>query len=102
MLFDLLQIATNGRYKSIEHRAFVSSQPRLSIAMFTSPADESMVGPIPELLVAEELPRYKQCSYAEFRALFLASFLESSQQRKSGKKHMHTFMAQPALEVTTS
>jgi isopenicillin N synthase-like dioxygenase len=101
MLFDLLQIATNGRYKSIEHRAFVSSQPRLSIAMFTNPADESMVGPIPELLVAEELPKYKQCSFADFKALFFASYLESL-QKKSGKKHLHTFMAQPALKVTAS
>jgi isopenicillin N synthase-like dioxygenase len=99
-LGDHMEIATNGRYKSIEHRAFVSSQPRLIIAMFTNPTDESIVGPIPELLVAEELPKYKQCSFGEFRTLFLKSFL--GRTRQTGKKHMHTFMAQPTLEVTAS
>jgi isopenicillin N synthase-like dioxygenase len=94
-LFGLLQAGTNGKYKSIEHREFVSSQPRMSIVTFTSPPKERFVGPIPELLVAEELPMYKQYSYGEFMKSYYETYTGSWHMRTSGKNHMHTFMAQP-------
>ena len=94
-LFGLLQVATNGKYKSIEHRVFVTSQPRMSIVTFTSPPKERIDGSIPELLVAEELPKYKQYSFGEFMKLYYETYTGSWHTRTSGKNHMHTFMAQP-------
>ena len=92
---NLLQVVTNGRYKSIEHRAFVSSQPRMSIGTFISPTDESIVGPIPELLAEGELPKYKQRSFDENKKSYFKSYLGSWYKRTSGKEHLHTFMAPP-------
>ncbi|XP_027343295.1 uncharacterized protein LOC113855864 [Abrus precatorius] len=43
---DVLEIITNGIYRSIEHRATVNSEKeRLSIAAFSIPRMESMIGP---------------------------------------------------------
>ena len=94
-LFGLLQVATNGRYKSIEHQVFVSSQPRMSIVMFTSPPEERIAGPITELLATEELPKYKQYSFSEFMKSYYETYTGCWHKRTSGKNHMHTFMAQP-------
>ena len=92
-LLKMFQVVTNGRYKSIEHRAFVSSQPRMSIGTFVSPSDESIIGPIPELLAEGELPKYKQRSFDENKKSYHKSYLGSWCKRTSGKDHLHTFMA---------
>lgn len=70
----LLQIYSNGRYKSVLHRVLVnSSQLRISIASFhTVPADQT-IGPAPEL-VDDKLnpPRYMDTDFATFLA-YIAS-----------------------------
>nr|QCP71064.1 leucoanthocyanidin dioxygenase [Pohlia nutans] len=73
-LGDQMEMLSNGKYKSIEHRAFVTgSKPRMSIVAFTYPTDETVVGPISDLLSAEELPKYGRCSFGEYRSSFIAS-----------------------------
>ncbi|KAL7089245.1 hypothetical protein ACP275_13G177300 [Erythranthe tilingii] len=50
-LGDIIEILSNGLYKSIEHRATVNSEKeRISLAMFFNPKFEAMVGPSPSLL----------------------------------------------------
>lgn len=60
---------SNGRYKSVEHRVFVSAKPRLSIVSFNSPFEETIVCPIPEILQGSEevAPKYKQCTFREYK-----------------------------------
>ncbi|KAJ6423531.1 hypothetical protein OIU84_024487 [Salix udensis] len=53
---DVLEIITNGTYRSIEHRATVNSEKeRLSIATFLSPNYDSVIGPASSL-VTEQTP----------------------------------------------
>jgi isopenicillin N synthase-like dioxygenase len=69
-LGDHLEAMSNGRYKSVEHRVFVSAKPRLSIVSFNSPFEETIVCPIPEILQGSEevFPKYKQCTFREYKA----------------------------------
>ncbi|KAK4489248.1 hypothetical protein RD792_005045 [Penstemon davidsonii] len=51
-LGDVIEILSNGLYKSTEHRAAVNSEKeRISIAMFFNPKFEAQVGPSPSLLI---------------------------------------------------
>ncbi|XP_057819930.1 oxoglutarate-dependent flavonoid 7-O-demethylase 1 [Cryptomeria japonica] len=48
---DMLEVISNGIYKSIEHRAVTNmDRDRISIAMFCNPSGETEVGPAPELI----------------------------------------------------
>nr|GMD19289.1 feruloyl CoA ortho-hydroxylase 1-like [Ipomoea batatas] len=48
---DALQILSNGRYKSIEHRVIANgSNSRISVPIFVNPRPEDVIGPLPELL----------------------------------------------------
>ncbi|KAG8385359.1 hypothetical protein BUALT_Bualt03G0034900 [Buddleja alternifolia] len=54
-LGDIIEILSNGLYKSIEHRAVVNSEKeRTSIAMFFNPKFEAQVGPSPSLLINQK------------------------------------------------
>ncbi|GMH19422.1 hypothetical protein Nepgr_021263 [Nepenthes gracilis] len=48
---DILEIMTNGKYRSIDHRGTVNPEKeRLSIATFYSPRPDGEVGPAPSLI----------------------------------------------------
>ncbi|XP_057846266.2 oxoglutarate-dependent flavonoid 7-O-demethylase 1 isoform X2 [Cryptomeria japonica] len=48
---DFLEIISNGKYKSAEHRAVANTnQYRMSIVMFLSPQDDVRIAPAPELI----------------------------------------------------
>lgn len=69
---DILEIVTNGNYRSIEHRAIVNSvQERLSMATFYSPSLEVDMGPAPSLITPESPALFKRIGVADyFRGLF--------------------------------
>lgn len=69
---DILEIATNGTYRSIEHRAIVNSvKERLSIATFYSPKLEGDMGPAPSLITPEKPALFKRIGVADyFKELF--------------------------------
>lgn len=63
-MFNDLQVLSNGRYKSVHHRAVTNRiQPRLTIAMFYGPNKDTLIGPIEDLIDEEHPPFYR---YAEF------------------------------------
>ncbi|CBI33968.3 unnamed protein product, partial [Vitis vinifera] len=63
---DIIEIMSNGEYKSIEHRAVVNPEKeRLSIAAFHSPNYRTMIGPLPDLL-KENSANYKTISFEDF------------------------------------
>ena len=71
----LLQIFSNGAYKSVLHRVRVNStRPRMSVASFHSLPAERVVGPAPELVdeAAGKPRRYMDTDFATFLA-YLAS-----------------------------
>ncbi|KAE8717030.1 caffeic acid 3-O-methyltransferase-like [Hibiscus syriacus] len=64
---DHLEIFSNGRYKSVQHRVFVNPEkPRLSVASLHSLAFNSMVGPSPKLIDERNPRRYKDTDFATF------------------------------------
>ncbi|KAL7089246.1 hypothetical protein ACP275_13G177400 [Erythranthe tilingii] len=69
---DILEIVTNGAYRSVEHRAIVNStKERLSVATFMSPKMDGDFGPAPSLVTRENPAKFKRIGVADyFRGLF--------------------------------
>ncbi|KAL3530107.1 hypothetical protein ACH5RR_009429 [Cinchona calisaya] len=64
---DALQIFSNGRYKSIEHRVIASGiKNRVSVPIFINPRPSDIIGPLPEVLESGEKPIYKQVLYSDY------------------------------------
>ncbi|MFQ6627536.1 hypothetical protein Gotur_004769 [Gossypium turneri] len=64
---DALQIMSNGKYKSVEHRVVANgSNNRISVPIFVNPRPSDMIGPLPELIENGEKPIYKQVLYSDY------------------------------------
>lgn len=64
---DALQIMSNGRYKSIEHRVVANgSKNRVSVPIFVNPRPSDLIGPLAEVLESGEKPMYKQVLYSDY------------------------------------
>ncbi|GLT64268.1 hypothetical protein SLA2020_367720 [Shorea laevis] len=65
-LGDQIQVLSNGRYKSVDHRAITNDWlPRVSVAMFYSPNNETVIGPIEDLIDEDHPPMYRNYTYKE-------------------------------------
>ncbi|KAF5475232.1 hypothetical protein F2P56_007062 [Juglans regia] len=82
---DILEIVTNGTYRSIEHRATVNSEKeRLSIATFYSPKLDGDMGPAPSLISPERSP-------ALFKRIGVADYLRDHFSKElRGKSYLDT------------
>ncbi|KAK7851818.1 protein downy mildew resistance 6 [Quercus suber] len=70
-LGDQIQVLSNGRFKSVHHRAVTNkTHPRVSLAMFYGPNTEDVIGPIEDLIDDEHPPVYRRYRYAEFLEKF--------------------------------
>uniref|UniRef100_R7VZS5 Naringenin,2-oxoglutarate 3-dioxygenase n=1 Tax=Aegilops tauschii TaxID=37682 RepID=R7VZS5_AEGTA len=76
-LGDQLQALSNGRYKSVWHRAVVNSdRPRMSIASFLCPCNSVKLGPA-EKLIGEKSPAvYRNYTYDEYYKKFWSRNLD--------------------------
>ncbi|XP_057419088.1 oxoglutarate-dependent flavonoid 7-O-demethylase 1-like [Lotus japonicus] len=64
---DMLEVITNGIYRSIEHRATVNSvMERISIATFNNPITESTLGPLPSLITPTTPAVFRTINFAEY------------------------------------
>lgn len=64
---DHLEIVSNGRYKSVEHRAVVNAdKARISIAAPNGPAMDAPIFPAPQLVDETHPPLYKSMFYGEY------------------------------------
>ncbi|CAN1140763.1 Protein SRG1 [Linum perenne] len=64
---DIVEIITNGEYRSIEHRAMVNSEKeRLSIATFYAPSYETEIGPAKSLMNKQNPPNFKRILVQDF------------------------------------
>ncbi|WOH12375.1 hypothetical protein DCAR_0831878 [Daucus carota subsp. sativus] len=67
---DVLQIISNDKYRSVEHRVLANSlqEPRISVAVFFNPAnDADTYGPLPEITSLDEPARYRDFDLLELR-----------------------------------
>ncbi|KAG8385356.1 hypothetical protein BUALT_Bualt03G0034600 [Buddleja alternifolia] len=81
---DILEIVTNGVYRSIEHRATVNAKKeRLSIATFHSPNLDCDIGPAPSLVTPETPAKFKRTTVDDYlkgffsRELYGKSYLDT-------------------------
>ncbi|VAI11381.1 unnamed protein product [Triticum turgidum subsp. durum] len=73
---DMFEVFTNGRYKSIEHRAVVDpKEERLSVAAFHLPNIHAIISPLKEI-AAHEDDGYKTLDHGSFMKLFYTTKLE--------------------------
>ncbi|KAF5190165.1 2-oxoglutarate (2OG) and Fe(II)-dependent oxygenase superfamily protein [Thalictrum thalictroides] len=73
---DVLEIMSNGIYKSNEHRAVINShKERLSIAAFHDPEFGTIMGPLPDLVKGDR-EKYRTVSQADFFRLVINNKLD--------------------------
>ncbi|KAL5577115.1 hypothetical protein UlMin_018814 [Ulmus minor] len=64
---DILEIVTNGIYRSIEHRATVNGKKeRLSVATFLTPRLDGEFGPAPSLITAETPALFRRTGATDY------------------------------------
>ncbi|EOY27847.1 Senescence-related gene 1 [Theobroma cacao] len=64
---DILEIFSNGIYRSIEHRATANSEKeRISVAFFINPKFEAEVGPSPSLINPKNPPLFKRVGMEQY------------------------------------
>ncbi|KAI3762355.1 hypothetical protein L1987_52783 [Smallanthus sonchifolius] len=74
---DQLDVVTNGEYKSVWHRVVVNSEkPRMSIATFLCPCNDSMLSAPNELIKDGSIPVYRNFTYAEYYKKFWSGNLD--------------------------
>lgn len=72
-----MQVLTNGRYKSVEHRALTHKEKdRLSIVTFYAPSYETELGPMPELLDENTPCKYRRYNHGEYSKHYVTNKLE--------------------------
>ncbi|KAJ6841990.1 flavonol synthase/flavanone 3-hydroxylase-like [Iris pallida] len=64
---DIVQVWSNDRYESVEHRVCVNSEKeRFSIPFFFNPSHHTMVKPLEELVSAEDPAKYHEYNWGKF------------------------------------
>jgi len=73
----VLQILTNGIYRSIEHRATVNSEKeRISVAAFHRPQISKVIGPTPTLVTPEKPALFKKLTVEDYYKAFFSRKLQ--------------------------
>ncbi|KAL9270185.1 1-aminocyclopropane-1-carboxylate oxidase-like protein [Drosera capensis] len=90
-LGDQLEVITNGKYKSIEHR--VIAQPdgnRMSIASFYNPGSDAVIYPAPELLEKEKEKNttYPKFVFEDYMKLYAGLKFQAKEPRFEAMKAM--------------
>ncbi|XP_072980685.1 protein DMR6-LIKE OXYGENASE 1-like isoform X2 [Typha angustifolia] len=76
---DQIQALSNGKYKSVLHRAVVNdSSPRISIPTFYCPSPDAVIRPAESLVGEEHPPLYRSFTYAEYYDKFWSQGLNSA------------------------
>ncbi|KAH9321937.1 hypothetical protein KI387_016576 [Taxus chinensis] len=63
----IIQVWSNDRYESVEHRVVVNeTRRRMSIPFFFNPSQDVMVKPLQELVSEENPPKYREYNWGKF------------------------------------
>lgn len=93
-LGDQLEVITNGKYKSVEHR--VIAQPdgnRMSLASFYNPGSDAVIYPAPELLEKEEKENiiiYPKFVFEDYMKLYAGLKFKAKEPRFEAMKAVET------------
>ncbi|KAK8706411.1 hypothetical protein V6N13_049978 [Hibiscus sabdariffa] len=71
---DMLQILSNGKYKSAEHRVrTTSTKSRVSIPIFVSPQATQKIAPFPQVVEKDGVARYREFVFADYMNSFFGN-----------------------------
>ncbi|XP_015571194.1 scopoletin 8-hydroxylase-like [Ricinus communis] len=71
---DTLQIVSNGKYKSAEHRVrTTSTQSRVSIPIFTIPRGSVKIGPLAQVVEKDGVARYREVVFEDYMNNFFSN-----------------------------
>ncbi|KAH9291952.1 hypothetical protein KI387_042856 [Taxus chinensis] len=74
---DTLEVLTNGKYKSVEHRAVTNpNKERLSIVTFHAPSYNVELGPLPQFIDEHHPQLYKKYIHADYNRHYLTNKLQ--------------------------
>ncbi|OWM74096.1 protein SRG1 isoform X2 [Punica granatum] len=83
---DTLEVLTNGKYKSVEHRAVThEDKDRLSIVTFYAPSYEVELGPMAELVDENNPCKYKRYNHGEYNKHYITNKLEGKKTLEFAK-----------------
>ncbi|KAG0597869.1 hypothetical protein M758_12G026800 [Ceratodon purpureus] len=87
---DLLQIVSNGKYRSVMHRVLVNNTVgRYSFPNFFMPPKETVIQPVKELLSETNPPLYRSLKFAEYISGFYVKPL-------TGRRLIDSFLLTPS------
>ncbi|KAK8633308.1 hypothetical protein V6N13_014154 [Hibiscus sabdariffa] len=71
---DMLQVLSNGRYKSAEHRVrTTSTKSRVSILIFTIPKPTEKIAPLPQLVEKDGVAHYREFVLVDYMNNFFGN-----------------------------
>ncbi|XVE52902.1 hypothetical protein DITRI_Ditri02bG0161400 [Diplodiscus trichospermus] len=71
---DMLQILSNGRYESAEHRVCTTStKSRVAIPIFTSPPATQKIAPLPHLVEKDGVALYREFVFSDYMNSFFGN-----------------------------
>ncbi|WCJ23521.1 2-oxoglutarate (2OG) and Fe(II)-dependent oxygenase superfamily protein [Euphorbia peplus] len=83
---DTLEVLTNGKYKSVEHRAVTHKEKdRLSIVTFYAPSYEIEVGPIPHLVDMDNPSKYRTYPHGDYNKHYVTNKLQGKKTLEFAK-----------------
>ncbi|KAF9669565.1 hypothetical protein SADUNF_Sadunf14G0120800 [Salix dunnii] len=93
-LGDQIEVITNGKYKSVEHRVIAQTDgTRMSIASFYNPGSEAVIYPAPTLVVkeAEEKKKlYPKFVFDDYMKLYAGLKFQAKEPRFEAMKAVET------------
>ncbi|KAF3641335.1 1-aminocyclopropane-1-carboxylate oxidase [Capsicum annuum] len=93
-LGDQLEVITNGKYKSVEHRVIAQTDGnRMSLASFYNPGSDAVIYPAPELLEKEEKKNtviYPKFVFEDYMKLYAGLKFQAKEPRFEAMKTLET------------
>ncbi|KAK8482717.1 hypothetical protein V6N13_004427 [Hibiscus sabdariffa] len=90
-LGDQLEVITNGKYKSVEHRVIAQTNgARMSIASFYNPGSDAVIYPASQLIEEEKKEVYPKFVFEDYMKLYAGLKFESKKPRFAAMKAMET------------
>ncbi|XP_054787111.1 protein SRG1 [Prosopis cineraria] len=85
---DTIEVLTNGKYKSVEHRAVANEEKdRLTIVTFYAPGYEVELGPMPEFVDENKPSKYRRYNHGEYSKHYTTNKLQGKRTLDFAKIH---------------
>ncbi|KAL5996035.1 hypothetical protein ACLOJK_026108 [Asimina triloba] len=85
---DTLEVLTNGKYQSVEHRAVTNKEKdRLSVVTFYAPSYEVELAPLPEFVDENHPCMYGRYNHGEYSRHYVSNRLQGKKSLDFAKNH---------------